>query len=128
MSLRRVRRTVQVLIRQQPAQNTEETHESVYVLRDPAARTEAQQTITQGLTDALDHAHAVVKMRIMLGDNANELLELSDDPDLARAIQRGDMDTATAACTASSTARSPTNPASRAPPRSCGACAARTPS
>ena len=99
VSLRRVRRTVQVLIRQQPAQNTEETHESVYVLRDPAARTEAQQTITQGLTDALDHAHAVVKMRIMLGDNANELLELSDDPDLARAIQRGDMDTATAACT-----------------------------
>ena len=35
----------------------------------------------------------------MLGDNANELIELSDDPDLARAIQRGDMDTATAACT-----------------------------
>jgi hypothetical protein len=99
VSLRRVRRTVQVLIRQQPAQNTEQTHESVYVLRDPAARAEAQQTIAQGLTDALDHAHAVVRMRIMLGDNANELLELSDDPDLARAIQRGDMDTATAACT-----------------------------
>jgi hypothetical protein len=38
-------------------------------------------------------------MRIMLGDNANDLIELSDNPDLARAIQRGDMDTATAACT-----------------------------
>lgn len=99
VSLRRVRRTVQVLIRKQPAQNTEGTHDSVYVLRDPAAREEAQQTIARGLTDALDHAHAVVKMRIMLGDNAGELIELSDDPDLARAIQRGDMDTATAACT-----------------------------
>jgi hypothetical protein len=98
VSLRRVRRTVQVLIRKQPAQNTEQTHDSVYVLRDPAARAEAQQTIAQGLTDALEHAHAVVKMRIMLGDNANELIEMSDDPDMARAIQRGDMDTATAAC------------------------------
>ncbi|MDT2006895.1 hypothetical protein FXW78_54630 [Rhodococcus opacus] len=98
VSLRRIRRTVQVLIRKQPAQNTEETHDSVYMLRDPASRAEAQQTIAQGLTDALDHAHTVVKMRIMLGDNANELIELSDDPDLARAIQRGDMDTATTAC------------------------------
>jgi hypothetical protein len=99
VSLRRVRRTVQVLISKQPAQNTEQTHESIYVLRDPAARAEAQQTIAKGLTDALDHAHAVVMMRIMLGDKANELIELSDDPDLARAIQHGDMDTATAACT-----------------------------
>ncbi|WP_433709265.1 hypothetical protein ACQP2U_22340 [Nocardia sp. CA-084685] len=99
VSLRRVRRTVQVLIRKQPAQNTEQTHESVYVLRDPSARAEAQETIAKGLSDALDHAHAVVKMRIVLGDNANELIELSDDPDLARAIQRGEMDTATTACT-----------------------------
>lgn len=99
VSLRRIRRTVQVLIRKQPAQNTEETHDSVYVLRDPAIRAEAQQTITKGLTDALDHAHAIVKMRILLGDNANELIELSDDPDLARAIRSGDLDTATTACT-----------------------------
>ncbi|MGH3803122.1 MAG: hypothetical protein ACRDTD_23935, partial [Pseudonocardiaceae bacterium] len=98
VSLRRIRRTVQVLIRKQPAQNTEETHDSVYMLRDPAARAEAQQTVVKGLTDALDHAHTVVTMRIMLGENANELIELSDDPDLARAIQRGDMDTATTAC------------------------------
>jgi hypothetical protein len=40
-----------------------------------------------------------VKMRIILGEDANELIELSDGPGLARAIQRGDMDTATAACT-----------------------------
>ncbi|TWP32699.1 hypothetical protein [Leekyejoonella antrihumi] len=99
MSLRRVRRTVQVLVRKQPAQNTEETHDSIYVLRDPAARAEAQHTIARGLADALDHAQAVVKMRTVLGEDATELIELSDDPELARAIRRGDMDTATAACT-----------------------------
>jgi hypothetical protein len=38
VSLRRLRRTVQVLIRREPAQNTDQTHEQVYVLRDPATR------------------------------------------------------------------------------------------
>ena len=98
VSLRRIRRTVQVLIRKQPAQNTPETHDSVYMLPDPAVRAEAQKTIATGLADALDHARAMVKMRIVLGDNANELIELSDDPELAKVIQRGDLDTATAAC------------------------------
>jgi hypothetical protein len=98
VSLRRLRRTAQVLIRKHPAQNTEQTHESIYLLRDPAARAEAQQTIVKGLSDALDHAQALMKMRVFLGDNAHELIELSDNPDLARAIQRGEMDTATTAC------------------------------
>jgi hypothetical protein len=98
VSLRRVRRTVQVLIRKQPAQNTPQTHDSVYLLPDPASRGEAQATIATGLADALEHAHAIVKMRVALGDDANELIELSDDPELAKAIQRGDLDTATAAC------------------------------
>ena len=64
VSLRRVRRTVQVLIRKQPAQNTEETHESVYVLRDPAARAEAQQTIAQG-------PHRRTRPRPRCGEDAN---------------------------------------------------------
>lgn len=99
VSLRRLRRTVQVLIRKEPAQNTQETHDSVYVLPDPAARSEAQKTIAAGLADALNHARAIVKMRMVLGDDANELIELSDDPQLAKAIRHGDLDTATAACT-----------------------------
>ena len=99
VSLRRIRRTVQVLIRKQPAQNTPETHDSVYMLPDPAVRAEAQKTIATGLADALDHARAMVRMRLVLGDNAHELIELSDDPELAKAIQHGDLDTATAACT-----------------------------
>ena len=48
VSLRRLRRTVQVLIRKQPAQNTPETHDSVYVLPDPASRGEARATIAAG--------------------------------------------------------------------------------
>ena len=36
VSLRRLRRTVQVLIRREPAQNSQQVHESAYVLRDPA--------------------------------------------------------------------------------------------
>jgi hypothetical protein len=41
VSLRRLRRTVQVLIRKEPAQNTAQIHEQIYVLRDPATRPEA---------------------------------------------------------------------------------------
>ena len=44
VSLRRLRRTVQVLIRREPGQNSEQTHESVYVLRDPAALPEASRS------------------------------------------------------------------------------------
>ncbi len=99
VSLRRIRRTVQVLIRKQPAQNTSSTHDSVYLLGEPATRAEARKTIATGLADALDHARVIVKMRTVLGDDANELLELSDDPELAKAVRDGDFDTATAACT-----------------------------
>jgi hypothetical protein len=48
VSLRRLRRTVQVLIRREPAQNTTRTHEQVYVLRDPATRPEGRGTGTGG--------------------------------------------------------------------------------
>jgi hypothetical protein len=99
VSLRRLRRTVQVLIRKVPAQNSQETHDSVYVLRDPATQKEATATVTKGLADALDHARVTVRMRVMLGGDAGRLIELSDDPQLARAIGNGDLDTATGACT-----------------------------
>ena len=99
VSLRRLRRTVQVLVRKEPAQNTQETHDTVYVLGDPAGRDDAPETIARGLTDAVDHARLVGAMRIVLGADAEALVELSDNPELAEAIQRGDLDTATAACT-----------------------------
>ncbi|MBC2644416.1 MULTISPECIES: hypothetical protein [unclassified Rhodococcus (in: high G+C Gram-positive bacteria)] len=99
VSLRRLRRTVQVLIRKEPAQNTSEVHDTVYMLRDPAGREAASETIARGLTDAAEHAHLIGAMRLVLGGDADALVELSDDPELAAAIQRGDLDTATAACT-----------------------------
>jgi hypothetical protein len=99
VSLKRLRRTTQVLVRKEPAQNTEATHEDVYLLGDPQTRDEVQDTVAQGLTDAVEHARAIVKMRVVLGDDAEQLLELSDDPVLARAIAAGEYDTATAACT-----------------------------
>lgn len=99
VSLRRLRRTVQVLIRKEPAQNTQQVHDTVYMLRDPAGRAAAGETIARGLTDAAEHAHLIGAMRLVLGGDAETLVELSDDPELAAAIQRGDLDTATAACT-----------------------------
>jgi hypothetical protein len=66
VSLRRLRRTVQVLIRREPAQNTPQTHEQVYVLRDPATRPEAEQVTAQGLSDAVGQAQEVMQMRMLL--------------------------------------------------------------
>ncbi|RKM73927.1 hypothetical protein COO55_18910 [Rhodococcus opacus] len=87
-----------MLIRKEPAQNTYEVHDTVYMLRDPSGREAARETIARGLTDAAEHAHLVGAMRLVLGGDAETLVELSDDPELAAAIARGDLDTATAAC------------------------------
>lgn len=99
VSLQRLRRTVQVRIRRQPGQNSVRTHESTYVLPDPATREDASGVIAQGLADAVDHARAVTTIKMVLGDDAEVLTELADHPDLARAVLSGRLDTATAACT-----------------------------
>lgn len=98
VGLQRLRRTVQVRIRKEPAQNSAETHESTYVLRDPAAFEQAQDTIAQGLTEAVDNARAITTMKMLLGDDADVLTELADDPELAEKLLSGKLDTATAAC------------------------------
>ncbi|RKS70669.1 hypothetical protein BZB76_5144 [Actinomadura pelletieri DSM 43383] len=98
VSLRRLRRTVQVLVRREPAQNTPATHESVYLLRDPAVRDELEQIVVRGLTDAAAHAAATVQMRIHLGASADELTDVIDDPAKLRAVAEGALDTATGAC------------------------------
>ncbi|EWM19198.1 hypothetical protein KUTG_09502 [Kutzneria sp. 744] len=99
VSLRRIRRTVQVLIRKEPAHNSQETHDTVYMLPDPATREQAKHTIAEGLTDALEHARTITAMKMLLGEDADVLIELSDHPDLAQAILDGKHDTATSACT-----------------------------
>lgn len=98
VSLRRIRRTVQVLIRKEPADNSQQTHDTVYMLPDPATRQEARQTIAAGLNDALDHARTITAMTVLLGEDADVLVELADRPELAQAVLAGQRDTATGAC------------------------------
>jgi hypothetical protein len=69
------------------------------VLRDTSTPEATADTIAQGLNDALEHARAVTTMKMVLGGDAELLLELADHPELAQAIISGVADTATAACT-----------------------------
>ena len=68
LNLRRLRRTVTVLHRREPAQHSQDVHDSVYVLRDPAAREQAAPVIA----DALAHAQAVVEARISHNDRPSQ--------------------------------------------------------
>jgi hypothetical protein len=98
VSLRRLRRTVQMLIRREPAQNTAQTHEQVYVLRDPATRPEAEQVTARGLTDAVGHAREIMQMRMLLDAGTDQLTDYTGSPEKARALAGGTLDTATGAC------------------------------
>ncbi|MDO2387028.1 hypothetical protein QRB41_27320 [Mycobacterium avium subsp. hominissuis] len=62
VSLRRLRRTVQVLHRS-PRQNTDTTHESAYVLADRNARGDTQDIVADGLREAIEHAQAQLQAR-----------------------------------------------------------------
>lgn len=99
VSMRRLRRTVQVLVRREPGQNTEQTHESVYVLRDPATREETAEITARGLADAAEHARAVMTMRMLLDASPDQLTDFAGSPELAEALAEGMLDTAAAACT-----------------------------
>ncbi|MFI5966669.1 hypothetical protein ACIA8J_31490 [Streptomyces asoensis] len=57
---RRTRRTVNVLHRREPGQNTQDTHDSVYVLPDRQAQQAAAGTIADGATSALHKARETV--------------------------------------------------------------------
>lgn len=98
VDLRTLRRTVQVRVRREPAQNSAETHADVYVLRDPSTVQETQKTIAQGLTKALEHARVITQMKMILGEDAEVLTELADDPELAEKLLSGKLDTVTGAC------------------------------
>ena len=68
LNLRRLRRTVTVLHRREPAQDSQDVHDSVYVLRDPAAREQAAPVIADGIADA----QAVVEARISRDDRDSQ--------------------------------------------------------
>ena len=65
----------------------------------PGGNSATRDTFFNEYFDAAEHAHLVGAMRLVLGTDAQTLIELSDDPAVTAAIARGDLDTATAACT-----------------------------
>jgi hypothetical protein len=85
-----------VLIRREPAQNSQQVHESAYVLRDPATLPAAEQVTAQGLTDAVSHARATMKMRMLLDAGPGQLAIGSAGHQ--QALADGALDTATGAC------------------------------
>jgi len=69
MSMRRLRRTVTVLHRRTPTQHSQDVHDSVYVLREPATHDAAVPVIADGINHAISHAHAVVMARVSTDDS-----------------------------------------------------------
>ena len=72
LNLRRLRRTVTVLHRREPTQHSQDVHDSVYVLRDPAAREQAAPVIADGIAEAIAHAQAVVEARVSRDDRPGQ--------------------------------------------------------
>ncbi|MFF4764666.1 hypothetical protein [Streptomyces sp. NPDC001292] len=58
--LKRIRKTVNVLHRREPGQNTQDTHDSVYVLPEPQVQQAAVPVIAEGALDAVAAAHRTV--------------------------------------------------------------------
>lgn len=58
--LRRLRRTGAVLHRREPGQNTQDTHDETYALREPQVRRAAALVIAAGTTAAMKAAQASV--------------------------------------------------------------------
>ncbi|MFC8829470.1 hypothetical protein ACFT9I_29470 [Streptomyces sp. NPDC057137] len=80
--MRRLRKTVNALHRREPGQNSQDTHDSVYVLPEPQVQEAAIPVIAEGISEALDHArNTVLRAR------------LSDEP------APDDLETATVGCT-----------------------------
>ncbi|MFD6833968.1 hypothetical protein [Streptomyces diastaticus] len=90
--LRRLRKTVNVLHRREPGQNTQDTHDRVYVVGEPQAQQAAVPVIAAGALDAVDAARRTVFTA-----------RLADAP------AAGDLQTATASC--SDFEHSPLSPA-----------------
>lgn len=65
--MRRLRKTVNALHRREPGQNSQDTHDSVYVLPEPQVQEAAIPVIAAGINEALDHARNTV-LRARLSD------------------------------------------------------------
>jgi hypothetical protein len=104
VSAARLRRTHQALFGG-PRQNTQRTHEDVYLLRNAVVRAESADVIAAGLQGAVDHATATVKMRLLRSSpdpDQGELAGLAEQAGMpverVGQLVNGDLDTATGAC------------------------------
>jgi hypothetical protein len=80
--MRRTRRTVNVLHRREPGQNTQDTHDRVYVVNEPQAQQAAVPVVAHGALEAVEAARQAVAAQ------------------LAPTRREGDQETATADCSA----------------------------
>jgi hypothetical protein len=87
ISLRKLRRTHQVLFDRSPAQHTRATHEDVYLRNDSTAPEQAHEAVAAGLADAVSRAEDFVKMRMLPAEQVDD------------EVRSGRSDTAIAACT-----------------------------
>jgi hypothetical protein len=87
ISLRKLRRTHQVLFDRSPAQNTRETREDVYLRNDSTAPEQAYVAVAAGLANAVSRAEDFVKIRMLPAEQVDD------------EVRSGRSDTAIAACT-----------------------------
>lgn len=108
--LRRIRRTVNVLHRQEPGQNSQDTHDVVYVLREPQARQAAVPVIAAGAAAAVEAARAtLVRARLTdAGDPGDQMTVIADCADFTHSPLTPEADGCAASfmmCTACPNAR-----------------------
>ena len=104
VTAQRLRRTHQALFGG-PRQNTLQTHEYVYLLRNEQVLAESAEVIAQGLQDAADHATAQVRMRLLRASPNPDQAEIAALADQAgvpvqrmRELLAGQQDTVAGAC------------------------------
>lgn len=71
VNFRRIRKTVNVRYRRTPNQNTQDTHDSKYVLLDPQAQRESEPRIAEGILEAVQHAEKTVAATILHSDRVD---------------------------------------------------------
>lgn len=80
VSLRKLRRTRQVLFDRTPTQNSRAVHENVYLRNDRASLEEAHDVAVAGITDAVNRAEHFVQMQILAEEDVpSEMREGMDD-------------------------------------------------
>ncbi|MEU9565534.1 hypothetical protein AB0D16_26500 [Streptomyces sp. NPDC048161] len=103
LSAQALRNTAQGLYGR-PRNNTQRTHDDVYLMRNPHIREASAEVVAAGLHAAVEHAYTQVRMRVVTpppsGESAEAMAAASGlTPALALDVIDGGLDTPVAACT-----------------------------